>query len=323
MNADRKNTRSEGSKLSRGFWVGFTLLLAISLLVFLNAPYHSFLRKFNPSEIKHDDVIGSALVETEESQENISVENINDNPNSNANYLTADSFTTKVLTSDDIHSGDLVLVNEEYPYIGDTSDFTDYNQEEINGYWVSTYKLSFQKKIASGIKELAKAYNDNFNNDKRFFVYNTSDTDTSAYPLYAENIPERASGYCVDIALKAEGSGAVAISDEVALWLSENCYKYGFIVGEQPYHLRYVGKANASVMTQLKMNLEEYLDFLKDYTYESPYCFEANQHSYEIFYIPSQGDSTDAVVPKSNDYYISGNNVDGFIEIILVDNPNQ
>ena len=323
MNAEKRKFRSERPRLSKRFWFGFGILLAISLLVFLNAPYHSFLRKFNSSEIKHDDVIGSALVETEESKEDISVENINDNLDSNANYLPADSFTKKVLTSDDMHNGDLVLVDEEHPYTGDTSDFTDYNQEEINGYWVSTYSLSFQKKIASGISELAKAYNDNFNNDKRFFVYNTSNTDTSAYPLYTEIIPERASGYSVDIALKADGAGAVAISDEVAEWLDNNCYKYGFVAGSQPYHIRYVGKANAAAMTELGKNLEEYLEFLKDYTYESPYCFEANQHSYEIFYIQSQGDSTDAVVPKSNEYYISGNNIDGFIEIVLIDNLNQ
>ena len=62
MNAEKRKFRSERHRLSKRLRLGFGILLAISLLVFLNAPYHSFLRKFNSSEIKHDDGISLPLI---------------------------------------------------------------------------------------------------------------------------------------------------------------------------------------------------------------------------------------------------------------------
>ena len=39
-------------------------------------------------------------------------------------------------------------------------------------------------------------------------------------------------------------------------------------------------------------------------------------YEYEIYYIPSSGNTTEIYVPKTDDYTISGNNVDGFIVTI-------
>lgn len=315
------------SKLSRPFVLVCILLVLIVIPLATGGIYHSILRKVSPSVIVRDNSVSLE----ESAQQEIPVENVNNDPNAGVTYLTADSFTEYELTASDMYNGDLVLVDEEHPYIGDKSDFTDYNQEEVNGYWISDYDLSFQRKMVTAINEMAAAYNAAFDNDKRFFIYNTSETDTSQFPLCPEIIPERESGYSLDIVLKAESSGATELTDEVAKWLSENCANYGFIkrytenseMGDITYHYRFVGKANAALMTELGMGLEEYLEFLKGYNWETPYCFSSNGYNYEIFYIQSQGDITVANVPKSNDYYISGNNMDGYVEIVLVNSSNQ
>lgn len=62
-----------------------------------------------------------------------------------------------------------------------------------------------------------------------------------------------------------------------AIWLDENCYKYGFIVrypkGKEaftgyeyePWHLRYVGKEKAKIIYESGLSLEEYYNLKSEY----------------------------------------------------------
>jgi len=58
-------------------------------------------------------------------------------------------------------------------------------------------------------------------------------------------------------------------------WLAEHCHKFGFIIRYpstktdvtqivyEPWHLRYVGMPHATVITDLGLTLEEYVDYIK------------------------------------------------------------
>ena len=90
-------------------------------------------------------------------------------------------------------------------------------------------------------------------------------------------------------------------------------------------------------MEKLKFCYEEYIDFLRDYTFERKFLFvndtgrifarKPNQipttDGYLIYFVPAQeGDTTEIKIPKGDaydNYEISGNNVDGFIVTITLD----
>jgi len=114
-------------------------------------------------------------------------------------------------------------------------------------------------------------------------------------------------------------------------WFRRNSHNYGFILryqqskthitqtAEEPWHYRYVGVPHASIMFQENLCLEEYIDFLKEYSFEEPYEFTHNGTDYIIYFTTD----TEIKLPLYCEYEISGNNVDGFIitAILLEHDP--
>jgi D-alanyl-D-alanine carboxypeptidase len=158
-----------------------------------------------------------------------------------------------------------------------------------------------------------------------FIVYGTTDTYTGDGSLCPRHFPESAMGNTVDLALNGYGSVLAFDGYDEQGWVLDNCAKYGFIVrypqGKKemtsydycPWHLRYVGGVHAAIMTEKNFCLEEYLDFLKNYTFDNALAYNLNGVNYEIYSVVSQGDSTPVRVPVSGDYTISGNNSDRYI----------
>jgi D-alanyl-D-alanine carboxypeptidase len=110
-------------------------------------------------------------------------------------------------------------------------------------------------------------------------------------------------------------------------WVIDNCYNYGFIVRypvekstitglDDPSYLRYVGQPHSLIIKQNSFCLEEYIDFLRNYSYDNPLEYD----NYKIYYVKSTGENTEVKVPKNSTYYISGNNVDGFIITVNISN---
>ncbi len=85
-------------------------------------------------------------------------------------------------------------------------------------------------------------------------------------------------------------------------------------IGHEPWHFRYVGVPHAAVMEQLRLTLEEYTDFLRQFPYgERPYQYRQGGLAVNISYLKSTGDVTFAQLDGGHPYSVSGNNVDGFI----------
>lgn len=127
-------------------------------------------------------------------------------------------------------------------------------------------------------------------------------------------------------------------------WIMENCHRYGFInrypegkekltlIDNEPWHFRYVGIPHASIMKDYDFCLEEYIDFIKNYTIDSGFLLKDTDDGarYIVYYVPlSSGETTAVYHPKkhgSDEFYpysISGNNVDGFIVTVQLREPSQ
>lgn len=114
-------------------------------------------------------------------------------------------------------------------------------------------------------------------------------------------------------------------------WFESNSWKYGFILrypedkqeftenGFYPAHFRYVGRAAAAVMKQQNLCLEEFLTYIKGYSYDSPLIVQTENGAEILYYIGDSGlETTDAQVPANSDgticdFTVSGNGADGYI----------
>ena len=108
---------------------------------------------------------------------------------------------------------------------------------------------------------------------------------------------------------------------EIAQWLYENAADYGFVLrypeGKEditgveyedlPGHFRYVGVPAATAMQEEGLCLEEFIEFIKEYTKNDAYSVTVGEVEYEIYFVEGED------VPDVDAYDISGNNVDGFI----------
>lgn len=85
-------------------------------------------------------------------------------------------------------------------------------------------------------------------------------------------------------------------------------------ISHEPWHFRYVGYPHSKIITELKLSLEEYMEFIKNYTAACKFSYITSAGAnMEIYYVPKGADETVIEIPKDAVYQISGNNVDGFI----------
>lgn len=138
---------------------------------------------------------------------------------------------------------------------------------------------------------------------------------------------EHHSGYAVDMSIYTDEGNYVKYKGQGDYaWINQNCHKYGFIrryteekkeitgVLDEQWHYRYIGVPHAYVVTAKNFCFEEYIDYLKQFTFEKTHLLvECDAGKYEIYFVPSDGKETSVPVPSSKAYEISGNNVDGFI----------
>jgi len=109
----------------------------------------------------------------------------------------------------------------------------------------------------------------------------------------------------------------------------EKASRYGFIeryqkgkekitgISHEPWHFRYVGYPHAEMIRDMDMCFEEYIDHIKSYRLDGKrFVFPYKSRKIEVFYVPAGEDETRVAIPDDTPYQISGNNVDGFIVTI-------
>lgn len=108
--------------------------------------------------------------------------------------------------------------------------------------------------------------------------------------------------------------------------LRQKAAQYGFIerygkgkesitgISHEPWHFRYVGYPHAQIMQDNQFSLEEYVEYIKEFSAEQKHFYmKQGENHMEVFYVNAKSGETRIPLPDGSLHQISGNNVDGFI----------
>ena len=244
----------------------------------------------------------------------------------NANNLLADPPDTEDLVQISTNKDDSYLVKDNTIYLASNA------LESLNRFLADAYALEGINDIIvwSGYRSLTE--------QKVLYNANTGAKNTETNDTAAPGASEHHTGFAIDLGIYQNTDGKTSadfLTDPKYSWISKNAYKYGFIqrysadkasitgiVGET-WHYRYVGLPHSIVMTEKNMCLEEYLDFLKTCTYNGNHLHIklSDTLNYEVYYIKPTGIFKNTIyVPKNYQYQISGDNKNGYIVTVNLNN---
>lgn len=234
--------------------------------------------------------------------------------------------------------GSLILVNEKNPFKLDEPE----NLDGVYGYLFDKEKNQIclaSSTNVQGDKQLLSSFNammTEFNADRDIdnVVISSIYSGNSDNEKDNSDSPEHLTGYAIDLNIYNVDNGSYPVfkADGEYKWISENCWKFGFVqrftadktsitgVKEKTNHYRYVGQLNAEIMTKNNLCLEEYTEYLKKYSFKKPLEFQSeNGAEYMLYYVPAGKDKNVKLpIPLNEDgteykYGYSGNNVDGYV----------
>ena len=259
----------------------------------------------------------------------------------NEEAIDHDKYQLLEMTSESLSVGELALVNSEHPYT-----FPDISENIGTIYKLSgekdTYKLStVALEIHSGAVKNLNVMLDDFaaaSGKKDITITSALRTKEQQRTLFNADTPgssdaadvgccEHHTGYAVDFTIVTAERKIVTFDGTGAYnWIPQNAHKYGFImrypesktnatgIDYEPWHYRFVGIVHASVMQENNYCLEDYLDYVKQFTFRGKHLKKTvDVYSYEIYYVPITEGKASVPVPKDKYYTLSGNNIDGFI----------
>lgn len=223
-----------------------------------------------------------------------------------------------------LHSGKLLRLDSSHAYSGFEGDFCDFSGSE-GGYDVRFGELETLPCVVEAMDKMAAGYQAS-TGLRNLLVYSTTSACSVKGSIYTEELPDRATGYAIDLAyLNEEGNIEPMYSRDI--WLENNAARYGFIysytkadeeatgIADAPYHLRYVGRVHAGLMQELGLSLAAYLAELQKHSTDNPLIYEDGDQTYSVYYVPRALGSTDVPVPKNGNYEVSGDNDTGFVVI--------
>ena len=264
-----------------------------------------------------------------------------------------------VLSEEAVHTGDLILVNYAYPYTFPADaeeEITAVSAYKNDKYYVRDNNSKLRRSTIEKFNILTEAYfaATGFSSLQVNSGYRSYQEQVDLYAEYvATNGEEYAKAYvadpgysehhtglAMDLNVYVPGEGIYYVeSYEPCAWFRENCEDYGFIlrypsekvditgINYESWHYRYVGTPHARIMEEKDLCLEEYIDFLRSYTYDGTrLLYDADMGVTEtlapeepftegtlIYFVPAEEGETRCRIPADCTYAVSGNNVDGFI----------
>lgn len=292
-----------------------------------------------PTELQTEDVISNSAAETESAFKN-----------------TVNGFVT--VPNSAVHEGSLILVNYKYEYVFPKEDILVSMYDKTANYSVSSTETYIQKEVLDSFNELIDDLYENSGCDE-VIVVSAFRSVEKQQEIYQDRLDrygsEYAASYVADPGYSEHHTGlAMDLSIYTSLgltydieeykkcaWFNENYDNYGYIlrypeekagitsINYESWHYRYVGLPHSLIMDKLNLCLEEYIDYLKDYTADGK-VLKFNSSTKEIancalddtldknenviYYVPASNEETTQIpIVENTDYMISGNNVDGFI----------
>ena len=248
----------------------------------------------------------------------------------------------------DTYSGPLVLVNSSHEFKFDNAptvveksinDSVYYNK--TSGYSVKDTNVTMDTVAISALNKMMDDFYAHMGNKKTIIITEGLRTFEKQQEILAQKIEqygadqsiaqqpgfsEHHTGYAMDINLYIDGVMDTFTGEGEYSWIPENAYKYGFIlrypegketktgISYEPWHFRYVGTAHAQYMHDNNLTLEEYIDTLALYPFESEHLKvtdQATSAQYEIYSVAVTSDGTKVPVPSAlegTEYTLSGDN---------------
>lgn len=240
------------------------------------------------------------------------------------------------LTQNDVHTGELILVNAEHPIVPsfDThlisvaSDYAEVYLQEKTAAVLERVLESIgsdgQIVPVSGYRpesEQRQIYADSLRENGRAF--------TEKY-VAKPNRSEHQTGLAIDLGRRQEKIDFIRPDfpyEGICEQFRQAAVGYGFVeryqqgkeavtgIAHEPWHFRYVGCPHAAVMHSENLALEEYTEYLKQFPYEKQHLqVRERGNTVEIFYVSvGKYDTISVTLPECSTYQVSGNNVDGCV----------
>lgn len=245
----------------------------------------------------------------------------------------------------EVAQGDMILVNGEHAYDFDRGEKKYTVASKKNAYYrVKDDEVSLSKIAIEHFNALFRAFYKKTGLDNVTVISGYRDYDkqeqllderigSSGYSAAIQWVAqpghsEHHTGLAADIAVAdAAGNTSTFTGEDDYALIGEIAWRYGFInrypenkteitgISNEPWHYRYVGKPHAYIMSHYDQCLEEYENYIRQFTYPNSYL-RVNIHGdvFKIYYVPASAEGkTKIPVPVVGAYQISGNNSDGFI----------
>lgn len=244
-------------------------------------------------------------------------------------------------SEEQLHTGDLILVNAEYGYDFDANagvDIVKIRDAQGFPYPLSKEEFAAARKVMPYLDAMIRDCNDAMGTEYTSIssAWRSKEYQQGVWDemqeLYGENyarkyvaVPgysEHHTGLAVDLGIiYSDGSEGSFSESENAVWMAENSWRYGFVrryaedkqaitgISNEAWHFRYTGLPHAAYMHEHNLCLEEYLDLLKNETSpDSPLTAGADGKTWKIFY------TAEREIPAPNgETAVSGDNRGGYI----------
>ena len=239
------------------------------------------------------------------------------------------------LPANAVHSGNLILVNRDYPLREGLCEKRLVPVDERSN------KTLLAKRAATILQELISdmecgekiiAVSGFRSKYEQARIYETSlldnGSDFTAKYVALPGSSEHQTGLAVDLALNQPDINVLRPYFPYTGICGDfrgKAVQYGFIerypegkeritgIAHEPWHFRYVGVPHAAIMRQRALSLEEYIELLRGYPFGGKRLrFSDCGRAYEISFVEAENEIVELAVPDAP-YLISGNNVDGFI----------
>lgn len=274
-------------------------------------------------------------------------------------------WKTETIDNSLLGEGDLILVNYNYPYDdADTISVKDVYGNKNKYYQVANTNIKLTPIALDAFNAMTEAFYNETGSDDMMIVsgyrnvqsqrdiYNdrvaSQGEELAALYVATPGYSEHHTGLAMDLSFYTDSGASVSIEEyEYGSWIDEHCAEYGYVlrypsdkvditkIGYEFWHYRYVGKPHAQIMTDMHLCLEEYIDYIKQYTTDTKLLWiqpsglltevsvsALPSEGVLLYYVPAdKGDTTEVLLPRGNtfnDTTISGNNVDGFIVTVNI-----
>ena len=251
-------------------------------------------------------------------------------------------YVTINMDISDIHRGYLILVNYNHEYsIPDDLDLVNIIEARTTSFRVQSESFRLARSIMKPLDEMMDAFisTTRINSVSIISAFRNYDYQQRVLNNYIARVGRREAlrwaslpghsehhtGLAFDFGIISGGVRSTFTGTGSTSWFRQNSYNYGFILrfpqnkthitrtSYEPWHYRFVGLPHSYIMFQNNWCFEEYIELLRDYTFEEPFEAEFDDVLYEIYF----SDDTEIKLPLNSEFDISGNNVDGFIITIV------